>query len=143
MSSISDLPDWVRDNQAYCINLTKVDDSSEGVQVDKPRPANVGGTANVLSSRTASSPSVHYPMIDLDVSHALIPSSTPGHAHLYINVPLASSEYRNVLVALRAAGIIQQGILDQFDTHGATFLRLPDVKKLPTDNGSGEAFDFN
>ena len=129
MSSLSDLPEWVRDNQAYRINLDHGLPSDKGVQQLKPIPANVGGTANVMSSHSADNPGVHTPILDLDVEHMLIPSSTPGHAHLYINTIMGTKKYRDLLVALLDAGIIQRGILDQFDTHGATFLRLPDVKK--------------
>jgi len=129
MSSLSDLPEWVRDNQAYRINLDHGLSSDKGVQQLKPVPANVGGTANVISSRIAADDDFHTPMLDLDIPHRLIPSSTPGHSHLYIDVLISKRKYGLLLQALWDAGIIQRGILDQFDTHGATFLRLPDVKK--------------
>lgn len=129
MSSITDLPKWVRDNQAYRINLDHVDDSAKGVQKTPPVFANVGGSANVLSSHNAHNVELHTPMLDLDIEHVFLPSSTPGHSHLYINTQLTAKKYRALLAALAEAGIVQQGILDQFDQHRATFLRLPDVKK--------------
>lgn len=127
MSSVSDLPFWVRDNQAYKINLDHGKPSDRGVQTERPVKANIGGTANVVSSLLPSGD--HSPMLDLDIPHMLIPSSTPGHSHLYLNVKLDHGQYRALLKALLIAGIIQEGIFDQFETHGATFLRLPDVKK--------------
>ena len=129
MSSVTDLPEWVRDNQAYKINLDHGLPSDKGVQQLKPVPANVGGTANVISSHIASNDEFHTPMLDIDIPHMLIASSTPGHAHLYLNALMPKKQYRALLQALFDSGIIQRGILDQFDTHGATFLRLPDVKK--------------
>jgi hypothetical protein len=130
MSDIEELPTWVRDNQAYHVAFDKaLDDSEAGVQVERPTKANIGGTANTISSRHIEYPDRHKVMLDLDVPHKLIPSSTEGHSHLYLDVELCKEDYRDLLVALRTAGIIQKGILDQFDEHGATFLRLPTVKK--------------
>ena len=130
MSSLSDLPEWVRGNQAYKIDLDHGTDSATGVQKIKPTPANVGGTANVMSSKVTNGGGLfHFPMLDLDIPHMLIPSSTPGHSHLYLSTLLTTGEYRRLLQVLYDVGIIQQGILSQFDQHGATFLRLPDVKK--------------
>ena len=130
MSDIEELPTWVRDNQAYYVNFDKaLDDSGDGVQADSPTRANIGGTANTISSHHVAYTARHKVLLDLDVPHKLVPSSTPGHSHLYIDVDLPKTEYRELLVALRNAGIIQQGILDQFDEHGATFLRLPGNKK--------------
>lgn len=139
MTSIQDLPVWVRDNQAYKINLDHGVDSATGVQKTKPVKANVGGSANVISSEMLNvsgfdlKTPTHSVMLDLDIRHKLIPSSTPGHSHLYLDTELSHNQYKALLEALWEAGIIQRGILDQFEEHGATFLRLPGVKKKPSE----------
>lgn len=140
MASLDDVPTWARNNKAYYVDFSKaLPDSTKDVQSNKPLPANVGWNANVLSSEKMDAPEswpTHTIMLDLDVPHKLVPSSTPGHSHLYIDVDLDPHRYEALLVALRDAGIIQTGILQQFDVHGATFLRLPDVKKKTNDLSS-------
>ena len=101
MSDIEELPTWVRDNQAYWVDLTAVDSSEHGVQRAKPIKANVGGSANVMSSSHSQYPDRHKVMLDLDVRHKLIPSTTPGHSHLNLDVDLSSDDYERLLNALR------------------------------------------
>ena len=48
--------------------------------------------ANVVSSLQSGtepgSRAQHYPVLDLDLPAVLVPSSTPGHSHLYIDLPI-------------------------------------------------------
>jgi hypothetical protein len=71
----------------------------------------------------------HTIMLDLDVPATLIPSTTPGHSHLYIDVPLEWSKYKILLDALAEAGVIELGYASASKARGFSSLRLPWVKK--------------
>jgi hypothetical protein len=71
----------------------------------------------------------HRPVLDIDIPAALIPSSTPGHSHLYIDKPLTWDQYENLLWALVDCGIIESGYASASVARGYTSARLPWVKK--------------
>lgn len=71
----------------------------------------------------------HAPVLDLDIPHALVPSSTPGHSHLYLDVPMTWKQYKLLLGALRDVGIIQEGYYQASLARGHSDVRLPWVKK--------------
>lgn len=77
---------------------------------------------------------VHRPMLDIDFPAALVPSSTPGHFHLYLDKPMPAKKYFDLLVALAEAGIIEEGFANASIERGYTSLRLPWVKKPPVEN---------
>lgn len=83
--------------------------------------------ADAISSELADGR--HAPAIDLDVPARLIPSTTEGHAHLYIDVPMSWRQYKRLLRALVAAGVVEPGYYKASRRRGATFLRLPWVRK--------------
>jgi hypothetical protein len=83
--------------------------------------------ANVVSSEQFKD--VHIPLIDIDMEAALIPSSTPGHSHLYINKPMNIQTLVKLLEAMQEAGIVQKGFVDGTRERGYACLRLPHVKK--------------
>ena len=71
----------------------------------------------------------HYPCIDIDIPVRLVPSSTPGHSHLYVDEPITWATYKNLLVALAKAGIVEEGYLNASVNQGGTTVRMPHVKK--------------
>lgn len=73
----------------------------------------------------------HLPAIDIDVPIAVVPSSTPGHSHLYINRVVTWKKYVALLEALADAGIVEDGYVEAAKAHGFTSLRLPWVQKEP------------
>ena len=97
--------------------------------------------ANVVSSelrREAHSPfgemvaeRRHVVAIDLDIPAYLVPSTTEGHSHLYIDVPggIEHGAYMNLLGALARCGIIEQGYAEVSQKRGHTDLRPPWIKK--------------
>lgn len=90
--------------------------------------------AKVTTSMIAQSglpllPVMHKPVLDLDMPCKLIPSSTPGHFHLYIDQAMSWDAYRALLHALAAAGLIEQGYLNASLARGHTAVRLPWVQK--------------
>ena len=99
-----------------------------------PEPAALLDGANLVSSiRKDTLPGEegdrHAVLLDLDVPAFLIPSSTPGHSHLYINKALEQDKYFKLLDVLAECGILEQGYVDASKSQGGTFLRLPWVKK--------------
>lgn len=99
--------------------------------------------ANVISSRIAGQSPVdpdnpfalgevlHAPVIDIDFPAALIPSSTPGHFHLYLEKPVTWRGYQRVLEALSYAGLLEPGYVHASIERGKTFVRKPMVTKVP------------
>lgn len=71
----------------------------------------------------------HTPLLDIDVPAALVPSSTPGHSHLYIDRPMTWQTYAQLLHALCDAGIIEPGYLRASLDRGHTALRTPWTRK--------------
>lgn len=85
--------------------------------------------APALSSKRKHASNAHLVMLDIDVPAALVPSSTPGNHHLYIDVKLSHEQYTKLVNVLEECGIIQPGIKMGFEARGGTTLRMPWVRK--------------
>ena len=87
--------------------------------------------ANVSLSlvKTLSSARRHKVLLDIDHPAQLIPSSTEGHFHLYIDVEIDEEPYFAMLDALAKARVIQDGFALASRDRGFTALRLPWIKK--------------
>lgn len=107
-------PEYVRAHDAMGeLRLTGVGEDADG---------------NLISS-ALDRPGWHMPVLDLDVPHRLVPSSTEGHSHLYLDVPMTQHTYQRLISALVNAGILGVGIQSQMRENGATFVRKPGVVK--------------
>jgi hypothetical protein len=71
----------------------------------------------------------HTVMIDIDHPVRVVPSSTEGHYHLYIEIPIKEQPYFDLLRALAVAGVIEWGYYEASRARGGTHLRLPWVQK--------------
>lgn len=71
----------------------------------------------------------HAVALDLDIPAYLIPSSTPGHSHLYIEASIPHHRYMALLSALADAGVIEKGYAEVSIKRGHSDLRLPWVEK--------------
>lgn len=71
----------------------------------------------------------HTFVVDLDTPATLVPSSTPGHSHLYIDTPMTWDRYLAVLEAMAAAGILERGYVGASKARGFTAVRLPWVRR--------------
>ena len=91
------------------------------------------GEANLVGSQLPSG--LHAPVLDLDTaSPVVVPSSTPGHYHLYLDgVELTTEEYSELLDVLCRLGIIERGFANQLPRLGQTFLRPPGFTKCDDD----------
>lgn len=110
--------------------VTKWDeDSSVTFSQEEREPAPSIAEANVSTSIREDADDSHALLLDLDVPAWLIPSSTEGHSHLYVDVKIPSRHYWPLLDALADAGVIQRGYANSSKHRGGTALRLPWVKK--------------
>ena len=89
--------------------------------------------ADIVSSefrkRRPNARAQHMVVLDIDVPIAVIPSSTPGHSHLFIDARMSWDEYSDVLSALANAGIIEAGYAAASKARGFSAVRLPWVRK--------------
>ena len=111
-----------------------VEEQSKGRFLDNEdyRPDTLDGNSdsppNLMGSRIKGSEK-HYFILDIDYPVWLVPSSTTGHFHLFLDKKLSGKEYREALVGLWRAGIIADGNYNQLMKTGQQFFRLPGVSK--------------
>lgn len=101
--------------------------------LNPPKEVHDETEANLVGSRivTGEPEGMHAPAIDIDFPCYTIPSSTPGHAHLYFDRPLTWTQYKLLLGTLHKIGYIEDGYYRAAIAHGQTYLRLPGVRKEP------------
>lgn len=104
---------------------------------DTGREPSVPGEANLVGSGVKGLPGFHMPVIDIDFSAHLEPSSTEGHFHLYLNRTMVWETYAALLKALYDAGVIEEGFYEMSIARGQSFVRYPGVTKLPGEEASG------
>lgn len=110
--------------------VTHWDEDSSGTYSQEVRqPAASIADANISTSIREDVPDRHALLLDLDVPAWLLPSSTEGHTHLYVDVQIREDAYFQLLDALANAGVIQRGYADASKRRGGTALRLPWIKK--------------
>jgi hypothetical protein len=107
----------------WSVNL---DDDYRKGDADGRRVA-VEEQANCVSSLLEDGRSA--PLLDLDVPHTYRASSTPGHAHLLIDVPMSWRQYRRLLKALARAGILERSYVRSALRRRHNEARLPSVPK--------------
>jgi hypothetical protein len=84
--------------------------------------------AVLISSRLVGSKH-HAPILDIDFPATLIPSSTPGHHHLYLDTEMSWRTYRRLIKALARAGVIEKSWAKASLRSGDTLLSPPWKKK--------------
>lgn len=107
-------------HRLFLTTATKVLSDSYGVKYDQEvRRYCRKSEATLISSRCVDGQ--HAPALDIDFGARLVPSSTPGHYHLFLDKPMPWRKYKRLLKALRKAGIIEYGYyrasLDRQATH--------------------------
>lgn len=88
----------------------------------------VAADANIITSEVQHS-SMHAPVLDVDMPCALVPSSTPGHFHLFIERGMTWRRYRRLLRALGRAGILERAFVRASLRRGYTAVRVPWERK--------------
>lgn len=71
----------------------------------------------------------HKPVLDIDLPVIVVPSSTPGHHHLFIDKEMTWENYEKLLKVLAEVGIIEEGYLGAALMRGHTAVRLQGVTK--------------
>lgn len=111
-----------------------VDDISQWPSPCIPEPD--GAKANLIDSLCDDG--FHMPALDIDLPCELVPSTTEGHFHLYIDKPMSFAAYRKLVEAFIEAGIVEPNILKYMEANGMTTLRPSGVKKPKRAKSSGE-----
>lgn len=73
--------------------------------------------------------SLHAPVLDIDFGAQLVPSSTPGHFHLYFEKAMTWDKYCGLLKALGDVGILEPGYVKASLRRGYSSVRKPGVYK--------------
>lgn len=89
--------------------------------------------AELLGSLTSMG--YHYPNIDFDFPCVLTKSTTPGHYHFNIQVPMTWKNYYRLLKAMEKAGLVQKRWLDAAKKNKQTMVFLPNKKKKLLNEG--------
>lgn len=122
---LDQLPSFVRGHQLATIPKGETSDDdyeSEHVQTEQIAEADI-----VLSIDKETG--YHRPVLDIDFPLHTVPSSTPGHFHLYFDKPMPWAKYKRLIHALADAGIIEDGYASVSLDRQYTSVRLPWVKK--------------
>jgi hypothetical protein len=74
---------------------------------------------------------LHQIVIDVDHPVHVVESSTPGHHHLYVEIPpVPTEDYFEWLEASAKIGLVEPGYVSAFKARGFSCVRLPWVSKL-------------
>jgi hypothetical protein len=92
--------------------------------------------ANLIGSLCADGS--HMPALDIDLPCSLVPSTTEGHFHMYIDKPMSFMAYKKLVAAFIEAGIVEPNIMKYMEMNGMTTLRPAKVKKKPRSPSSGD-----
>jgi hypothetical protein len=107
------------------------DASGFDLEVDRAE-ANVSTS---LHRGTRNGSRAHALLLDIDIEAWLVPSSTPGHSHLYVDLVTDWDKLKRFLDAALEIGLIQPGFHRAACDRGFTSLRLPWVRKdQPVEN---------
>lgn len=89
--------------------------------------------ANLISSECKDG--WHAPVLDFDYPIQVYPSSQLGHNHLYLGKKTSWVAYQQVLAALKAADLIEEGYADASTAKGFSAVRPVGVVKTSAPSG--------
>lgn len=118
----------------------------EGSEFEDP-PSGV--EPNLVSSLLDAEDRRHSPVLDIDFEARLIPSSTPGHFHLYLDgLEMDQETYDDLLKALADAGVLSTRYVGFALDRGETVVRREGVTKrvdsnVPTDRHGRALVDMD
>ena len=97
--------------------------------------------ANLISSLTEDG--FHAPVIDFDLPLDVVPSTTPGHTHLYINTKMSWEDYQKLLNVLVEVGLVEENYVKASLARGFTSVRPPGLFKSTVDPTVGDIMRQN
>ena len=118
------LPYFVRFHRFATIS--EKDSKGEYTNVTIPEE-NIERAEVVTSQNTFND--LHRPVLDIDIAAALIPSSSNGHYHLYLDKTMHWKQYEKLLLVLAEVGIIEEGYAQASIERKYTAVRLPWISK--------------
>lgn len=123
------LPEGAKRKQGYVENLNQR--AEYGAPVAAPT---LRHPANVISAECEDGK--FRLIMDLDVQHVYVPSSTPGHAHLYFPTLVFDTrkEYLYALGKLADLGLLERGYVRAAEYRGTNYLRATHDKPQPPPN---------
>lgn len=74
---------------------------------------------------------MHRPVLDIDLPCRLVPSSTPGHFHLYLELPMVEERFMALVEALGTAGVVSAFYSKAVQARRQSFVRCEWVRKFP------------
>lgn len=114
------------------LRVDRMDDYEDETRTPVTNPDD----ANVVSSVVASgldfgfaTTERHRPVLDIDFPCAVVPSTTPGHFHLYLDKELSWPDYEKMLRVLGEVGILEQGYVNVSVERKHTAVRVPWIRK--------------
>lgn len=133
-ADINELPKYVHEHRLAKLCAPKPDKDGALDYSGEVVPADRLEDAEVITSIDESSPTFfggrwHRPILDIDIPMQIIPSTTPGHGHLYIDKSLTWHQYERLLSVLADCGIIERGYYNVSVERQHTAVRLPWIKK--------------
>lgn len=109
--------------------MLNVDLSSSNYGKDKNKKVVLDPNEATLITSQIFNSKDHAPVLDLDIPHAYVQSTTEGHGHLYLDVALDWEKYVKLLTVLAECGIIETGYANASIAKGYSAARPPWVKK--------------
>lgn len=85
--------------------------------------------AKIITSELKDHPGFHAPVLDFDFPVTVIPSTTPGHYHLYLDQMVNELQYYVLMNSLANAGLLEEGYARASVSRGYSAVRLPWVYK--------------
>lgn len=125
-----DQPNWTL-NQVLLFCPALQDDSCKSREPEDEiiQPADWEEANLIASSIKGTDSQMHKPILDIDLPCVLLPSSTKGHFHLFIDRPLSRELYLKLLEVLCECGIIGRGNVQQLKERECTTIRKPGFYK--------------
>lgn len=89
------------------------------------------GNPDIITSRRVDRDDTHRVVLDIDFPAILLPSTTPGHHHLYIDFDMPWANYLKMLKVMAEVGLLEHGYVAACEERGFSAVRLPWVEKSP------------
>lgn len=127
---MSDLTEQTLPLPGLVTRFSTLTGSSDDAMENDPEPTTAAlAEANVVTSEVDGHPGRHKVVLDIDMPVTVLPSSTEGHHHLYIDAELSWEDYQRLIWVLADLGIVEEGYASASHARGYTVLRLPWVHK--------------
>lgn len=130
---------WAPDSAAEVTDRGEVADLTDAHVVSSlikdtvAEPGTTGISVDELFGLKAAG-GLHHVVVDIDQPAWLVESSTPGHSHLYVELPGGTpwADYVEFLEAAAKIGLVEPGYVEASKVRGGTYVRLPWIRKGST-----------